>query len=175
MTTNTQERAVHGEVLVNAKLEEVWNAWTTEAGAKTFFAPACNIDLRPDGPYEIFFNPDASPGERGGEGLRVLAVQAMQMFSFTWNAPPSLPQVRGQRTHVTLRFFAEEGGRTRVTLYHDGWGTGGEWDEAYEYFTRAWNQVVLPRLKYRFENGPVDWENPPDAETLKTLSNRPAE
>ena len=108
MRTNVEEKTVHGEIVVNAGLEEVWNAWTTEAGAKTFFAPACNIDLRPDGPYEIFFNPDAPPGERGGEGLRVLAAQPMQMFSFTWNAPPSLPEVRGQRTHVTLRFFAEE-------------------------------------------------------------------
>lgn len=170
MSTNALERAVHGEVLVNAGLEDVWNAWTTEAGAKTFFAPACNIDLRPDGPYEIFFNPDATPGERGGEGMRVLAVQPMQMFSFTWNAPPGLPQVRGQRTHVTLRFVSEDDGWTRVTLYHDGWGKGGEWDEAYVYFTRAWNQVVLPRLKYRFENGPVDWENPPTTETLEALS-----
>jgi uncharacterized protein YndB with AHSA1/START domain len=169
MSTNVEVKAVHGEIVVNARLEEVWNAWTTEEGAKTFFAPACYIDLRPDGPYEIFFNPDAPPGERGGEGLRVLAVQPMQMLSFTWNAPPSLPQVRGQRTHVTLRFTPEDEGRTRVTLYHDGWGSSGEWNEAYAYFTQAWNEVVLPRLKYRFENGPVDWEDPPDAETLKAL------
>lgn len=175
MGKNMEERAVHGEIVVNAGLEEVWNAWTTEAGAKTFFASACNIDLRPDGPYEIFFNPDAPPGERGGEGLRVLAVQPMQMFSFTWNAPPSLPEVRGQRTHITLRFFAEEDGRTRVTLHHDGWGNGGEWDEAYAYFTRAWNDVVLPRLKFRFESGPVDWESPPSAEMLKALSERAVE
>ncbi|MCK5315926.1 MAG: SRPBCC domain-containing protein [Anaerolineales bacterium] len=169
MTSNLSEKFIHGEVVVNAGLKEVWKAWTTEAGVKTFFAPECNIDLRPDGPYEIFFNLDAPPGERGGEGLRVLAVQPMQMFSFTWNAPPSLPQVRGQRTHVIIRFSAEDDERTRVSLYHDGWGTGGEWDEAYEYFNRAWNEVVLPRLKYRFEKGSVDWENPPDMDALSKM------
>jgi hypothetical protein len=39
---------------------------------------------------------------------------------------------------------------------------GGEWDQAYEYFQRAWNRVVLPRLKYRFAVGPIDWQHPPD-------------
>jgi hypothetical protein len=95
-----------------------------------------------------------------------MAVQPMGMFSFTWNAPPSLPEVRGQRTHVVLRFHQEGEDLTRVSLHHDGWGTGGEWDEAYEYFQRAWNDIVLPRLKYRFERGPIDWDDPPGLEEL---------
>ena len=37
----------------------------------------------------------------------------------------------------------------------------GEWDQSFDYFTRAWGEVVLPRLKYRFEEGPIDWEVPP--------------
>jgi len=161
------ERAIFAEVKVNADIEDVWDSWTTEEGIKTFFAPACKVDLRPDGMYEIYFNPESPPGERGGEGLRVMSIQPMKMFSFTWNAPPVLSEVRGQHTHVVVRFFPEEGG-TRVTLYHDGWGSGGEWDKAFEYFEKAWVEVVLPRLKYRFEHGPFDWKNPPSNETQST-------
>ncbi len=166
MTRGVHERALSGEILIEARLEEVWDAWTTEAGVKSFFAPDCSIELRPDGFYEIFFDPEAPPGKRGGEGLRVLALQPMKMFSFTWNAPPGLPSVRSQRTHVTLRFFQEGEGRTRVILHHDGWGSGGEWDQAFEYFDHAWNKIVLPRLKYRFHHGPVNWQDPPDLEML---------
>lgn len=161
MGTAQEERKIVGQVTVPAGLAEVWAAWTTEAGVKSFFAPDCRIELEPDGPYEIYFNPDAPAGERGGEGLRVLAVQPHKMFSFTWNAPPTLPDVRGQRTHVIVRFYEDGAGSTRVTLRHDGWGEGGQWDEAFLYFDGAWNKVVLPRLVYRFENGPVDWANPP--------------
>lgn len=163
------EKAIFAEVKVNASLDEVWEAWTTEEGIKSFLAPACKVDLRPDGAYEVYFNPDASEGERGGEGLRILSIQPMKMFSFTWNAPPTLPNVRGQRTHVILRFIPEEDG-IRVTLHHGGWGSDGEWDQAFEYFQKAWNDVVLPRLRYRFEHGPVDWENPPSVETLASGS-----
>jgi uncharacterized protein YndB with AHSA1/START domain len=159
------ERAVSAEIVVGAELGEVWHAWTTEEGIKTFLAPACVVDLRPGGPYEVYFSPEAPPGERGGEGNRVMSVQPMKMLSFSWNAPPALSMVREQRTHVVVRFFAEERG-TRVALHHDGWGSGGEWDRAYEYFERAWKQIVLPRLKYRFENGPVDWNSPPSIEVL---------
>ena len=165
MRSETRERVILGEIVINAELKEVWEAWTTEAGITSFFAPDCTIDLRPDGAYEIYFNHESPPGERGGEGLRVMSLQPMKMFSFTWNAPPSLPQVRGQRTHVILRFYQEEG-KTRVTLHHDGWGTGGEWDKAYDYFQRAWKEIVLPRLKYRFEHGPIDWNDPPSVELL---------
>jgi hypothetical protein len=41
-------------------------------------------------------------------------------------------------------------------LHHTGWGEGGEWDQAYAYFDRAWGNV-LANLKKRFETGPVDW------------------
>lgn len=152
------ERAIEGEVLVNAPADEVWAAWTTERGIVSFFAPACNVELRIDGPYEIFFLPDAEPGMRGADDMRILAFQEGQMLSFTWNAPPSLPEVRGQRTHVTVRLEPVDRDHTRVLLHHDGWGDGGQWDKAFEYFGRAWNEVVLPRLAARFESGPVDWD-----------------
>lgn len=151
------DRKILAEVRVPADLPAVWDAWTTEPGVKTFFAPDCRIDLVPGGAYEMYFAPDAPEGLRGGEGCRVLAVQPLAMLSFTWNAPPSLPTVRGQYTHVTVRFELDGLG-TKVTLGHDGWGSGAEWDQALAYFDTAWKRVVLPRLKYRFEHQPVDWE-----------------
>ena len=161
MQSQNLERVIQAEVTVEAGVEEVWRAWTTETGIRAFFAPAGNVELRVGGPYEIFFNPEAEPGQKGGEGNQILAFQPHRMLSFTWNAPPSLPTVRPQRTHVVVRFKKMASGQTQVTLIHDGWGEGGEWDQAFAYFSRAWPEIVLPRLKYRFDVGPVDWESPP--------------
>ena len=156
------DRAILADTLVLADLTRVWHAWTTEAGVRTFFAPGCRIDLRPGGAYEMYFSPESPPGQRGGEGCQLLAVQPEKMLSFTWNNPPSLPEVRGQFTHVLIWFWADRESATRVTLVHDGWGMGCEWDRAFAYFAKAWKRVVLPRLAYRFEYGPVDWDAPPD-------------
>jgi uncharacterized protein YndB with AHSA1/START domain len=158
------DRAVTAQIEVPAARDDVWEAWTTEAGARTFFAPACRIDLRPGGAYEMLFDLQADPGLQGGEGNRLLAIQPGMLLSFSWNAPPELPAVRGQRTHVTLRFAARGPQVTHVWLQQDGWGAGGEWDRAFDYFNHAWKQVVLPRLRYRFERGPIDWDQPPELE-----------
>ncbi len=149
------------QLSVPASVSEVWGAWTTEKGTRTFFAPAGKIQLKPGGAYEMYFNQDAAPGEQGSEGMIFLAVQPETMLSFTWNAPPSLPEIRGQMTHVVICLEEKSPQETLVHLTHDGWGEGGEWDQAFDYFIRAWGEIVLPRLKYSFEEGPIDWENPP--------------
>ena len=136
------------------------NAWTTMEGAVCFFAPEAKIEARPGGAYELYFNPAAPEGERGAEGMRILAMQEPQFLSFTWNPPPHLPTVRGQQTLVQIRIEAISDGLSKVTLQQDGWGTGDEWDAAYAYFERAWCKIVLPRLKYYLEEGPIDWTNP---------------
>lgn len=81
--------------MVDAELMDVWDAWATEAGAKTFFAPDYKIDLQPSGVYEMYFSIESPPGLRGGEGYRIFALQPTSMLSFTWNTLPSLPEVRG--------------------------------------------------------------------------------
>jgi len=150
------ERAIRLRVVVKARLDDVWQAWTTSAGIATFFAPAANVEARVDGPFQIYMNPYAEPGMKGADDMRFLAVQEKKMISFTWNAPPSLPEARKQRTYVTLRFAPQGDNETVVTMYHGGWGDGGEWDKAYAYFQKAWPNV-LANLQKRFDTGPVDW------------------
>ena len=47
---------------MKAPVEAVWQAWTTSEGIKSFFAPDARVEARPDGPFEIYFNPYAPPG-----------------------------------------------------------------------------------------------------------------
>lgn len=151
-----QERAIRSTVVVAAPLDEVWKAWTTTEGVKSFFAPDAKVEARVDGPFEVYFNPYAPPGSKGADGMRFLALQEKKMITFTWNAPPSMPEVRKQHTYVTVRFKEKDDASTEVTLYHGGWGEGGEWDKAFAYFERAWT-AVLTALEERFAKGPLDW------------------
>jgi uncharacterized protein YndB with AHSA1/START domain len=165
-TGEASDRVLRAQLTVGAPVEAVWNAWTTEEGVKSFFAPGCRIEPRVDGAYEIFFDPLADPGKRGAEGLRILAFEPNRRLVFTWNAPPDQAYVRAQRTVVTLVFEAQAEGRTRLTFTQSGWGSGPEWDKAYAYFDRAWGGFVLPNLLHRFAKGPIDWTQRPQVEPL---------
>jgi uncharacterized protein YndB with AHSA1/START domain len=152
-----QDRAITKDVVVRAQPAAVWEAWTTAAGIESFFAPEAIVDARADGAFRLHFNPYAPPGAKGADDMRFLALQKERMLSFTWNAPPHLPEARLQRTVVIVRLEPSADRGTRVRLSHVGWGDGGEWDKAYEYFDRSWGNV-LANLQKRFTDGPIDWQ-----------------
>jgi uncharacterized protein YndB with AHSA1/START domain len=167
-----EERAIDQRVTVKAPVSEVWKAWTTSEGIKSFFAPDARVELRVGGPFQIYFDPGAKSGLKGADDMVILAFQHERMLSFTWNAPPDLPEARKHRTVVIVRFRpAGDGGQlTEVLLHHTGWGDGGEWDQAFDYFSMAWPRV-LGGLTKRFTDGPTDWRA--FLEQLKAARKRP--
>jgi len=143
-------------VTVEVSLAEAWKAWTSSEGCQTFFAPRAQVEAKVGGAYEMRFDPSQPEGTQGSEGCRILALEPMRLLSFSWNAPPHLPNVRKERTRVTLRFEELAPNQVRIILTHDGWGEGPEWDEAFAYFSKVWG-VVLKHLALRFRTGPIDW------------------
>ncbi|MBT9492281.1 MAG: SRPBCC domain-containing protein [Paucibacter sp.] len=150
------ERAIDKEVIIKATLEQAWASWTTRAGITAFFAPDALIEPQVGGAFQIYMDPGAEAGQKGADEMRFMALQPHKMLSFDWNAPPHLPEVRRQRSFVILRFEPVDANHTRVRLHHTGWGDGGEWDKAFNYFDRAWGNV-LGNLQQRYELGPKDW------------------
>jgi uncharacterized protein YndB with AHSA1/START domain/uncharacterized protein YciI len=148
------ERVLAQEVVVKAPRAEVWRAFTTTEGVKTFFSPGAKVELRPGGAYEVYFAPEAPVGSRGCDGCRVLSYVPEEMLSFTWSAPPDFPELRWQRTFVVVQLADAGAGQTRVKLTQGGWREGAEWDKLHAYFDKAWG-FVLGNLQKRFESGPV--------------------
>lgn len=136
------ERAVTASVVVEMPVAEAWRLWTTNEGITSFFAPGANIDLRPQGPFELYFLPDAEPGQRGSEGTIILGYQENRMLSVSWGLPPYMEEVRPHHTHLLIRFEPLDDNTARVTLTHSGWGEGEAWDAAYTYFDGIWPRVL---------------------------------
>ncbi len=150
-------RTITKEAVVPAGISDVWKAWTTKEGIQSFFAPECNIEYKLFGRYEMIFLPDAKRGSQGGEGNIILAIEFEKMLSFCWNAPPQIPEVRNQRTFVTLKFEKAGENETQVHFCQAGWGDSEEWDKAYDYFDKAWDRVFTSLIT-RFKKGSVNWE-----------------
>jgi uncharacterized protein YndB with AHSA1/START domain len=146
------------EAITSNPITDVWTLWTTNEGITSFLAPKANIKLEDNGPYEIFFDPEAPLGFRGTEGCRILRLEQMKTLSVEWKAPPQFPNVRRQKTRVDIYFERVEA-LTKVRVEHSGWQWGEEWDEAYEFFDHAWN-LDLARMQQRLASGPIDWRKP---------------
>jgi len=141
---------------VQASVQQVWEAWTTVEGVKSFFAPEAQIGTEVGEPYEIYFVPTAEPGQRGAEGMRIMILDAPNYLAFTWNFPPSLPSIRHQQTMVAIRLMPGGEGQCRVSLEQWGFGEGEDWEKGRAYFDKAW-EYVLDNLVKRFDSGPIQW------------------
>lgn len=131
------------EATVNAPPAEVFKAWTTPEGLKSFLGVESNIDLRIGGPFEIYFGgPEVPADERGSNGCQILSYIPNEMLAFTWNAPPKYPEARAKRAWVVLTFKPEGKSQTRVRLVHTGFGKDGQWNEVRAYFDSAWGRVL---------------------------------
>ena len=84
------------EVEINCPVGKLWRRWTTEEGLTSFLAEEVRLDFRVEGYFEVFFDPLAPPGLRGSEGMKILSYEVGKMLSFTWSAPPSIPEIRKQ-------------------------------------------------------------------------------
>lgn len=143
------EKALRFEVLVPASLDEVWTAFTTQAGLQSWLWRDARVDLRPGGDWIVQYTPTAT----GGGTIVSLVPRAEVVMRAL--APERFPTVRRERTTATFRFEAA-GAATRVTLLQTGWQTGAEWDAAYDYLAKG-NAQLLTQLRERFVSGPIDW------------------
>jgi uncharacterized protein YndB with AHSA1/START domain len=136
------------ELSIPASLPEVWRAFTTNEGLRSWLAPEVSVDLRKGGDWLVKF-----PGSTGG-GTIVSFVPQKELVLRAL-APDRFPHVRTARTHAVFTFTAK-GNNTLVRLSQTGWQPGKEWDAAYEYLAAA-NGQMLAMLHHRYVAGPTDW------------------
>jgi uncharacterized protein YndB with AHSA1/START domain/uncharacterized protein YciI len=144
-----QGRAIHVERIIAAPVDRVWTAWTTSDGWKQAMGLPLNTELRPGGPFEVWFAPDAPEGQRGSEGCKVLSYLPERMLSFSWNSPPKYPELRakGPQTIVVVEMEPFGEGFTKLSLTHHGWPSApaelaDQWEGSFAYFSAAWPRVL---------------------------------
>jgi uncharacterized protein YndB with AHSA1/START domain len=144
------EKALKFEVMIPAGVEEVWTAFTTNAGLSTWLWKDVTVDLRKGGEWTVHF---PGGGTGGGNIVDFTPQRSILMKAL---CPEQFPTVRRERTNALFEFQPVDG-KTRVTLTQTGWKEGKEWDDAYEYLAGG-NAQLLGQLLYRFTKGPIDWK-----------------
>ena len=141
---------IEHEIIVAAPRQEVYNAYTTSDGWKSWSGVTSKIECRPGGPFEIYFSTEPPAGQRGSEGCTVLSFDPGRMFSYTWNAPPKFAHARQFHTWVVVTFDEVNANATRVRIRHLGFAEQAaahtdheqEWKDTRAYFDAAWGRVL---------------------------------
>jgi len=144
-------RELQFEVVVPGSRDSVWRAFTTGAGLETWLWRDASVDLRRGGGWIVHY-----PGGKTGGG-EIRKIENGRAITIHAMAPEQFPTVRREGTTALFTFEALGDTATRVRLRQTGWKIGAEWDSAYRYLA-AGNAQLLGQLRYRFKNGPIDWD-----------------
>jgi uncharacterized protein YndB with AHSA1/START domain len=151
--TTGGERVMELSVVVNAPVEDVWNAFTTGEGFSQWAAPFARIDLRVGGHYETSYKASAKLGAPDNIRNEIVALVPLRLVVIrNVQAPPNVPfdAPSFQKTQTAIHFQAIDAKATRVTLQNAGYLDGPGYDSTYRHFL-AGNAWTLDKLREHCE------------------------
>ena len=131
------------ETSVAAPIDLVWWAWTETERITEWFAPAANIVPVEGGAFELFFDP-ADHTHMSTIGCVITAFEPMERLAFTWKGPDQFAQLMNEPVPATSVdvTFQQDNGSTRIRIVHGGWGDCDDWNEAWDWHFKAWEEVL---------------------------------
>jgi len=137
--TNQTGRTVEREMFIAAAPERVFQAFTTREGLEAWFGTRVEIDLRPGGVFNMWWQEEYVVGE-------IVRFDRPRQLIFTWDDGPQYGV-----TTCTVDFIPESDG-TLVRLCHTGFGDSENWDALYDGIIGGW-VAELANLKRWAETG----------------------
>lgn len=107
------------------------------------------VEPRVGGKYELFWNPEDREND-STIGCKILAIQSNRFLTLEWKGPTHFKRFMNQvrpLTNVSVSFIPCPEG-TEVHLLHSGWRDTSEWEEARQWFDKAWAMALSELQKY---------------------------
>jgi len=151
------DRIIHHRARLRCDVGRAYQLFTEDRFVESWLAPGAEVEPRVGGKYELFW--DLDDREKDSTlGCKVTAIERDRFLCFEWKGPAQFSQFMNDAdplTHVVVFFVpnSEAGGvSTDVRLVHSGWRSAAEWEEARQWFDRAW-KVALEQLEHRVSLG----------------------
>jgi uncharacterized protein YndB with AHSA1/START domain len=134
------ERVVRVETTLRQSPELVWAAFSTEEGLRCWVAPVVRLDLRTGGSLATNYDKAAAIGSPGTISLAILNYVEKEEITFKVKLNEAFSErLRSEddRLQEVVQLQRLADGGTRVVSSMVGWGSGEEWDKAFEFFVRG--------------------------------------
>ncbi|MGH9241101.1 MAG: SRPBCC family protein [Vicinamibacterales bacterium] len=139
------------EAIVNAPVNQVWDAFTTKGGIESWMAVSGDVDPRVGGKMRVTHRKGADLDGETAIHQTILSVDPQRMLSFrTVKSPEGFPFAATiGRTWTVIYFDALDANRTRVTAKMLGYGSDPELQKMRAFF-EVGNKATLDALVKRF-------------------------
>lgn len=152
-TNSYGEKVLRFEITVPANINEVWELFSTENGWVKWASPFVKIDLRINGKFLSSYDSTKIPGDPGTIILPLLSYLQNELIIFKVELNEEFKDnLREEDVNLqeVVQFIQVDNGKTRIISSMIGWGSGSDWNEAYNFFSRGneWTYRQLLKLYY---------------------------
>jgi uncharacterized protein YndB with AHSA1/START domain len=128
------------EKTISVSPKNAWKLWTDPEKLTTWLAPVARIELKKDGLYELFWEPN-HPEQNSTIDCKIIDLRLHEMLVFQWKGPVQFAHMMNTSplpTWVRVTFAPHGKNETTFRLEHFGWKSDPQWIEAKRWQRKAW-------------------------------------
>jgi len=135
------------EIEIDASIDQVWDAFTTTAGLKSWAAPLADVDFKIGGKWRANYNPQGKLGDATTIENTILSYDPRRMLSIRpTRFPQGFPFVEAARQTWTVFYFSSvTKARTKVRLVGLGYTDDQQSQQLRAFFLQG-NKFSLQKL-----------------------------
>lgn len=143
------DKIIYRSISLKCNLQKAFEMFTLNKHLEIWLTQIADVEPKVGGKYELFWNPEDKEND-STIGCKILALHPSKFLSFEWKGPKQfkhfMNEVRPLTNVVIFLIPCQE--CTEVHLLHTGWRDTSEWEEARQYFVKAWTIALSELQKY---------------------------
>ncbi|MEM8486898.1 MAG: SRPBCC domain-containing protein [Bacteroidota bacterium] len=148
-STTAGELILTQEVVIHASLEEVWDAYTTEAGWAKWSAPLVSIDLRAGGIIRTNYNAEGTLDDETTNTLFIRNYVPYQLITLQADIAPNWPEFMksdADNLYNVVLFESLGENKTRLVSHGMGYQNNEKYWDLMAFFIKG-NEMSYQKLK----------------------------
>lgn len=141
------DKVITVETTVRLNKQKAFDLFLKKGHLEKWLTKKAFVNDEIGGAYELFWEPQ-QPRYNSTMGCKIVAIDRPDFLSFEWRGPKQFDDFMNHirpLTNVTVMFF-ENNEFTKIILLHNGWRQNEQWDQARDYFSKAW-QMAFEELE----------------------------
>lgn len=149
------ENIIQITVEIESDVKQAFRMFTVNELLENWLTEKAEVEPKVEGKYELYWDPD-NREINSTIGCTITGFEQDTFVSFDWKGPVEFQSFMNSAdplTHVIV-FFSPSSynpDKTTIRLFHTGWRKDREWQQARNYFEKAWSQA-LQELKNKIKH-----------------------
>ena len=143
------DKIIYHLISLKCAPDKAFEMFTVNNHLEKWLTQAADVEPKIGGKYELVWNPEDKEND-STIGCKILALHQNRFLSFEWKGPKQFKHFMNEvrpLTNVVIFFIPYPEG-TKVHLLHTGWRDTPEWEEARQWFDKAWAMALSELQKY---------------------------